>query len=464
MTINHNDTIAAISTPLAPAGLGVVRISGADAVAVADGVFRGSGGRRLSDIDGYQALYGHVFDADGDIDEVVALKFTAPHSYTGEDVVEFSCHGGTYILRRLLRAVCSDGVQLKKRARLAAAGEFTQRAFENGKLDLTAAESVMDLIGAQGEQAHRAALSQRGGALYEQLCSVKSDLLGCSAALSAWVDFPDDEIPDTDAATLRATLCAAANRLQALIDGYGRGKLLRNGIDTVIVGKPNVGKSTLMNLLAGESRSIVSDVAGTTRDIVEEQVAVGGITLRLSDTAGMRCTDDPVEQLGVGLAAKKLDSAALILAVFDLSRPLDDDDVRLINSLKTKAVVAILNKSDLNKQLDCSAISAAIEHCVTISAATGDGEKALESAIMEVTGLNLLDPTEAMLANERQQSCAAAARSAADDAIAAIDAGFTLDAVGVCIDDAIAAICELTGEKVSENIVEEIFSRFCVGK
>ncbi|MBP3514483.1 MAG: tRNA uridine-5-carboxymethylaminomethyl(34) synthesis GTPase MnmE, partial [Elusimicrobiaceae bacterium] len=303
------DTIAALSTPAAPAGLGVIRVSGENACAITATVFRAA--KDIRTMDGYTAAFGHVFDADGDIDECVALVFRAPHSYTGEDTVELSCHGGVYLLRRVLRALYAAG------ARPAEAGEFTRRAFLNGKMDLTGAEAVMDLIAADGKLAARTALHARSGGTFRALQGVKDTLLGLAAQFTAFIDYPDEDIPDLSENQLKTTLTTAADTLRDLLATFDAGKVLREGVDTAIVGSPNVGKSTLMNALAGCERSIVTDVAGTTRDIVEETVRLGEVTLKLSDTAGIRETGDTVEAIGVEKARQRLLDAALVLAVFD---------------------------------------------------------------------------------------------------------------------------------------------------
>lgn len=449
------DTIAAIATALSPAGLGVIRISGGDAAEIADRVFSSKSGASLAETVGYRAMYGTVSDSDGVIDDAVALNFRAPHSYTGENAVELSCHGGVYILRRTLAALVSAG------ARLAEPGEFTMRAFENGKLDLTSAESVMDLIGAEGRLAHSAAVSGHDGALYRALGELRDRLVGLAADISAWVDFPDEDTPAVEPSALKAGLSSVRAGVCGLIDGFGAGKIIRDGIDTVIVGKPNVGKSTLMNRLAGSERSIVTPVAGTTRDIIEESVIFGGLRLRLSDTAGIRETDDAVERVGVGLAEDRLRSASLVLAVFDGSRPFDGDDMRLIELMRGKNSVAAVNKSDLSGGF---AFPDASVPFVRISAATGEGMDALADAVRTAVNINKIDPNAAMLANERQLGCACRCRDAVDQAVAALDSGTTLDAVGVCIDDAVSALLELTGERVSDRVVDDVFSRFCVGK
>ena len=451
--------IAAISTPVSSAGLGVIRVSGDGAIAVAQQVFHPvSSARRLTDLSGYQAMYGHVTDAEGIIDECVALVFRAPHSYTGEDVVELSCHGGVYLLQRTLRALFEAG------AEPAAAGEFTRRAFMNGKLDLTRAEAVMDLIGAEGRLAAKTALATREGAVFRKLLPVKERLIALQAQIAAFVDYPDDDIPELEPLALEQGLTEAIGVLETLLATYDAGRVLHHGVDTAIVGSPNVGKSTLMNCLAGCDRSIVTDIAGTTRDVVEETVRVGEICLRLSDTAGIRDTEDTVEAIGVARSRERLARAALVLAVFDLSRPLSQDDRELIDTLPSQTTIAVLNKQDLPRKIDEQLIKAKFQHIVYMRADTGEGRRALEAAVQEVTGLNRLDEAEPILATERQRDCVRRAAAALHEAVEAIHSGLSQDAVGVSVDGALSALLELTGERATEAVVDGIFSRFCVGK
>ncbi len=452
-------TIAAIATPAAPAGLGVVRLSGDDAIAIAARVFRAADpSRALDTLDGYAAAYGHVFDTDGDIDDGVALVFRAPHSYTGEDTVELSCHGGLYLLQRVLRACLAAGAQP------AGAGEYTRRAFINGKMDLTRAESVMELIAADGRLAARTALAAHEGATYRRLQNVKTNLLAVAAQFGAFIDYPDEDIPELRTDTLAATIQEAQAAITALLDTFDAGRVLRQGIDTVIVGSPNVGKSTLMNCLAGCERSIVTDIAGTTRDVVEESVRVGEVLLRLADTAGIRDTADRVETVGVALARKRLAQAALVLAVFDGSRPLTDEDKALADAVADAATIAIINKADCDERTDRGWLESHFDRVITLSAQSGEGVDTLTEAIAQVTGVARLDAAEPVLATERQRDCAARCLSCLNEAAEALAIGMTLDAVAVSLDGAIAAILELTGERTTEAVVDEVFARFCVGK
>jgi tRNA modification GTPase len=451
--------IAAISTAPAPAGIGMVRLSGDGAVEIASKIFRPrSKTRSLEKTPGYTALYGWVYDADGDIDECVALVFRAPHSYTGEDVVELTCHGGLYLLQRTLRAAIDAG------ARPAEPGEFTKRAFVNGNLDLTGAEAVMDIIAANGRMAAKTALAAREGALYRKMRGVLDELTTAAANLSAFVDYPDDDIPELQPAALKEILQNARLALGGLLKNYDAGRVVREGIDTVIVGRPNVGKSTLMNLLAGYERSIVTSVAGTTRDIVEDTIRLGDIVLRLADTAGQRETSDEVESIGVRRARERMERAELVLAVFDGAEQLNDDDMALAKAAAGQPSIAVINKADIGININEEYIRNLFKHTVIISAQKGEGLEQLEQAVREVTGVAALNESEPLLATERQRDCAKRCLECVNEAIEALDMGYTLDAVGVSIDGAIGALLELTGERATEAVVDKVFERFCVGK
>ena len=457
MPFSH--TIAAVSTPPGLGGLGVIRLSGWSATAIADRVFRGATpGKTLSSLPGYTACYGHVYDGEGDLDECVATVFRAPHSYTGEEVVELSCHGGAYLLQRVLRAVLEAG------ASPAGPGEFTRRAFENGKLDLSAAESVMALIEAKGRLGVRTALASREGAVFRRMQQVKESLTGALANLAAFVDYPDEDIPELAPAALSATLGEADRILTRLLNTFDAGRAVREGIDTAIVGAPNVGKSTLMNALTGEESSIVTDTAGTTRDVVEQTVRMGEVLLRLADTAGIRDTEDRVEAIGVSRARDRLRRAALVLAVFDGSRPLSDADRQVAEEIGDAPAVALINKADLPQVIDKQYIQGKFQQVVEISAATGQGLDRLLDTLRRVTGVCQLTGEEPVLATERQRDCARRALEAIREGNAALEAGVTLDAVTVSLEDGLAAILELTGERVTDSVVNEVFARFCVGK
>lgn len=451
-------TIAAISTGMAAGGIGIVRISGENAIKIADSIFSSVSGRKIADISGYSALYGKAVDGENVLDAAVALLFRAPKSYTGEDVVEISCHGGLYITKRVLRAALSAG------AVPAEPGEFTKRAFLNGKMDLTGAESVMNLISAQGEEAEKIALGILEGGLFKEIKKITDKLLYDMALLSAWVDYPYEEIEELSNENLGGDIRKSIESLQKLINNYDAGKVIIEGVSTAIVGKPNVGKSTLMNLLSGTDRSIVTEIAGTTRDIVEDTVTLGGIVLHLSDTAGVRETDDAVESIGVERAVKRLENAQLVLAVFDASRPLSDDDRRLISLCKNKNAIGIINKTDLVENYLTDELEENFRKLVFISAKTGDGKDRLEQAVTELLGTGNFDTNAATLINERQLECCKNALKALNEAEEALKIGLTMDAVTVCLDSAVESLLVLTGEKATDSVVNEIFAHFCVGK
>lgn len=364
------DTIAAIATPVAAGGIGMVRISGPEAMNIADEVFTSVSGRKAADTEGYHGLFGRLHDRDGEIDEAVVFVYRSPRSYTGENVVEICCHGGIYLVQRTLRACISAG------ARPAQAGEFTRRAFLNGKMSLTQAEAVVDLIASQGAQSAQAALSARDGAVFSKIHKVVDKLLEVSSALAAWVDYPDEDIDEVSDENLRRSVDGICDSLHNILKEYDTGKVLREGVSTVIVGRPNVGKSTLMNLLSGEQKSIVTQIPGTTRDIVEDTIRLGDVVLHLADTAGLRDTEDPVEKVGVELARKRLNTSFLVLAVFDSSQELSDEDMELIEKIKDRPVVAVINKTDLERRIDVEKIRAKIPHIAELSASAGEGVQA----------------------------------------------------------------------------------------
>lgn len=450
-------TIAAIATPAGEASIGVIRISGDDALLVAAACFKPFSKESLADFSGYRAAYGNVTEEDGSvIDDAIALVFRAPHSYTGEDVVEISVHGGRIVLRRVLRRVLSCG------ATAAAAGEFTKRAFLNGKLDLAKAESVMELISAKSEAALKISRSARDGAVSRGVADITDRLLETAASLAVFADYPDEELEGLSHDSFLSLLADCREKTSRLLSSYDAGRVVREGIDCAIVGKPNVGKSSLMNMLCGSERSIVTDIAGTTRDIIENTVTLGDITLNLADTAGIRDTADTVERVGVRLASEKIENAGLVLAVFDASISLDDDDRKLLGSLKDKRAIAILNKTDLPAVVTAKELFPL--RVVSVSAKSGKGVEELTREIEALCDIAALDAGDAVLISERQYDCARRALEAITEAENALLGGVTLDAVSVCIDDAIAALLELTGKRVTNEVADEVFKRFCVGK
>ncbi|MEG0979336.1 MAG: tRNA uridine-5-carboxymethylaminomethyl(34) synthesis GTPase MnmE [Oscillospiraceae bacterium] len=452
------DTIAAIATPNSAGGIGIVRISGSDAIAIADKVFLAKNRLDLSQLQGYRAIYGTIMDKQSAVDEAIALVFRTPKSYTGEDVVEFSCHGGLFVMQRVLRVVIESG------ARPAQAGEFTKRAFLNGRMDLTEAEAVMNIISAHGEQAATVALAALEGSLSKKINEITEIFLSAAAHMSAWVDYPDEEIEQLDFNTLLVDFEKARDNLFALLSKFDAGQAITQGVETVIVGKPNVGKSTLMNMLLGTERSIVTSFAGTTRDIIEETVRIGNVVLRLADTAGIRNSDDPVESIGIDRARQKLMMSGLVIAVFDASEPLCEEDFKLLELCKDKNCIAVVNKTDIKIVYDEQQLKPYVKSVVFISAGKNQGYDELESSIETVLGTQNVDASAAMLATERQRDCCKRALECIDEAIVAIKSGMTMDAVNVSTDGAIEALLEMTGQRASEAVVAKVFENFCVGK
>lgn len=455
-------TICAVSTPLAQGGLSVIRISGDKAIEIAEKIFLPFGDKKVKTMLGHTCVYGKIVNPENNrqIDDAVLTVFIAPKSYTGENTAEISCHGGVYITKEILRLCLAQGAVLAEK------GEFTKRAFLNGKLSLTQAESVMEIISAQGEYALRSANLTREGRLFKEISAAAQELVRILGELAAWVDYPEEDLPDIEESALSNSVEQVLKIIKRILNDYDNGILLRNGVDTVIAGKPNVGKSTLMNMLLGYDRSIVTDIAGTTRDVIEETAKLGELTLKLSDTAGIRDTENKVEQLGVELARKRIKNCALTMAVFDTSRPLDEEDKELLEyvcNLK-KHLIIILNKSDLEPLINPDELKKYSPYIITISAKFNEGRDKIQKAAEEIFSLNNYDPDSTIFANERQKSCAETAKMHLENALSALKAGSTLDAVTVTIDCAANALLELTGEKASEAVVNEVFSKFCVGK
>lgn len=456
--MNHlADTVAAIATPPGVGGIGIVKVSGPQAFAVAQKTVRCRSGEGLAALRGFEARLANVVDvAGGLIDEAVVLVYRGPKSYTGEDTVEIMCHGGEVVCETVLRAVLDAG------ALRAGRGEFTRRAFVNGRVSLTEAEAVCDLINAASRQGEAAAAALVNGALYRKLVALKQRVLALQAQLSAAIDFPEEDVDELDPGALRKELASLRDELQRLCASFTLGADLIRGVPAAIVGSPNVGKSTLLNLLAGAPRALVSPVAGTTRDVVEQKIRLGGTALLLADTAGIRESDDLVERLGIERALAKLDESSLILAVFDRSRPLCEDDRRLIERLRGRRVIAVVNKIDLPAKLELSELETVFENLVQISANDESALETLDRAVSRAVQDGHLDPDQPVLANERQRDCAARALAAVR---AAEQAGAPmLDAVFASLSECLEALAELNGENITEALLDEVFSRFCVGK
>lgn len=453
--VTDSRTIVAIATGTG-GGIGIVRLSGGAAFQIADQLFLGS--RPVAEMRGYTGQLGRVHDGRGDLDQAILFAFHAPYSYTGEDVCEISCHGGAYILERVVQAAVALG------AFPAAPGEFTRRALLNGKMTLTEAESVAALIAGESRQAVRAALAAYDGQLYRRINSISTTLLEVGAHLAAWVDFPEEDVETLLQEDLADVLADAHTQLRELAEGYESGRMLREGISTAIVGSPNVGKSTLMNLLAGQEKSIVTPIPGTTRDVVEERIRLGELVLNLCDTAGIRATQDPVEQLGVARSMQRLEQCDLVLAIFDGARPLDSDDLELLRRLEGRMAIGVVNKCDLPRQADLAAIRQNTRAVVELSAKEGQGLEQLAEEIARQAGLECLDGTSGLLQNRRQLACVVTACAALEEGLAALEAGQTLDALSLHLEEAADALLSLTGQKASDEMIDRVFETFCVGK
>lgn len=452
-------TICALATPPGEGGIATVRVSGPDAYGIVGKIFAPvRQGKSVADAKGYTAMLGHYLLHGAEMDECVALFFRAPHSYTGEDVIELSVHGGTAMADGLLEALITAGCAP------AGPGEFTRRALENGRMSLTQAEAVMEVIAANGRQGAALAKSALDGRLAKRIGCIQTALQTLNAHLTAWVDYPEEDVPELSDEAFVQTLTEQKTELDALINGYSAGAVLRHGVDCVLLGRPNVGKSTLLNLLSGFERAIVTPVAGTTRDVVEQEIQLAGVRLLLADTAGIRDTDDLVEAEGIRRSYRHLERAGLVLAVFDGSAPLSPADLSLAEKCAGRPAVAILNKTDLPQQADEESLRPYFSTVVNISAKDAAFLPAVEQAVTDALHLAEADPDAGLLANERQLAAARTAQAALADALEAVNGGYTLDAAGVCVDDALRALYELTGENAGDDVIDEVFSRFCVGK
>lgn len=461
-----SSTICALATPPGAGGIAVVRVSGPEAYAVVGEIFTPRNpAKRVAEAKGYTAMLGHYHLRGEEMDETIALFFRAPHSYTGEDVIELSVHGGNAMAQGLLEALYLAG------AAPAGPGEFTRRALENGRMSLTQAEAVMEIISAEGRQGAALAKSALDGALARRIAGIQAALQTLAAHLTAWIDYPEEDVPEVSQTELIATLSEQKDTLDQLIAGYGAGAVLRRGVDCVLLGRPNVGKSTLLNLLAGFDRAIVTPIAGTTRDVLEQAVMLGdtGIRLNLFDTAGVRevgADGDAIEAEGIRRSWRKLDEAGLVLAVFDAAQPLSDDDLELARRCQGRPAIAVLNKQDLAGETDVprGTLEPYFKKIVPMCARDAVGLQALTDAVADLLGTAQLDPEAAQLCSARQLAAATRARDALAEAIAARQNGFGLDAAAVCLTDALQALFDLTGENASDATIEEVFETFCVGK
>lgn len=454
-----SDTIAAIATGNVISAIGIIRLSGDDTLAVIDRVFRPSSGKAMSESPNRKLVYGALCDTDGQtLDLCLCTISRGPSSYTGEDTAELQCHGSPTVLRAGLQALFAAG------ARQALAGEFSKRAFLNHRMDLTQAEAVIDLIHAESAQEAKNAVGQLGGAVLRRAQGVYDTLADIASHYHAVIDYPDEDIEDFELTAYTAALTDSIAQLQRLLDTFARGSVLHSGVPSVILGRPNAGKSSLLNALLGYDRAIVTDIPGTTRDTIEERVTLGGVLLRLTDTAGLHATADPVEALGVGRALDAAGQAALAIAVFDASEPLTADDRQVIQAAQqAQERIAVLNKSDLPAVLSAEDFTADFDRVCIVSSKEHTGLASLEEAVAALFPLPDA-PAGEILTNARHADAVSRALESLRAALDAMQLGVTPDAVLTEAEEAMSALGELTGASIREDITNRIFSRFCVGK
>lgn len=457
-----SETIAAISTAVGNSGIGIIRISGEEALAVADQIYRGKGDKKLADQPSHTIHYGFICDGDEVIDEVLVSIMRGPRSFTAEDTVEINCHGGVYAVKRVLDTVIKYG------ARPAAPGEFTKRAFLNGRIDLSQAEAVIDVIQSKNEYALKSSVSQLKGSIHKKIKEIRQRILYQIAFIESALDDPEhislEEYPEK----LHLETEELLGQVGRLIDSADNGRMMREGIETVILGKPNAGKSSLLNTLLGESRAIVTDIAGTTRDVLEETITLNGITLNIFDTAGIRQSEDIVERIGVEKAKEKAQNADLIIYVVDSSTDTDENDREIIRVLKDKKVIVLLNKSDLDQKTTEESIRGLTQKeypVISISAKEHTGIELLEQKIKEMFYHGEISfNDEIYITNARQKASLSEAAESLKKVIESIRTGMPEDFYSIDLMSAYEALGEITGEAVGEDLVNEIFGRFCMGK
>ena len=460
----HEETIAAIATATGEAGIGIVRVSGSEALEKVAPLFYNAAGKAVTDLPPRRMLYGHICNPENQqvVDEVLLVYMKAPHTYTREDVVEIQCHGGSQSVRRIMALLLSQGI------RGATPGEFTKRAFLNGRLDLTQAEAVMDLISARTERSHQAAMDQLEGFLSRKVRALRQQMLALLAEMEVSIDFSEEE--DVEPATYESLMTASKaliDDIDSLIASARTGKILREGIKTVIVGKPNVGKSSLLNALLRESRAIVTDIPGTTRDAIEEQLNLRGIPMVLMDTAGIRETEDLVEQLGVERTRLLFEKADLVIMMLDASTHLSQEDLEILSMIKSKKTLILVNKIDLPPRFSESELPEWVDRrqLLRISLLEEAGMESLEEALMQLIFQGEKQEQEReMVTNLRHQQALEVARKALQDGLQALENKLPLDFLQVDYQTAMDSLGEIIGETVREDLVDYIFSHFCIGK
>ncbi len=458
----YNDTICAIATALSNSGISIIRVSGPKAVEIVDSIFVNPSLKHiLKSIESHTVSYGFLLDGENIVDEVLVSFFKGPKSFTAEDTVEINCHGGVFVTKRILDIVVNAG------ARLALPGEFTKRAFLNGRIDLSKAEAVMDLISSESNLSLKNSVSQLRGSVYSLIKRLREEIIYEIAFIESALDDPEHISLEGYPEKLNAKVNDSVNEIKKLIESCNNGRLVKDGIKTVILGKPNAGKSSMLNLLTGYDRAIVTDIAGTTRDIIEEKIRLGDVNLCIVDTAGIRNTDDIVESIGVNRAKAYAEDADLILYVVDSSVNLDENDMNIISMLENKKSIVLFNKSDLSSNVDMDEIKSKLpnSYIIRTSAKDESGINELEECIMNMFTLNEIDSSnEIIITNQRHKEALNNAMNSLQQVLNSISLGLPEDFYSIDLMNSYASLGEIIGEEVSDDLVNEIFGKFCMGK
>nr|WP_330404975.1 tRNA uridine-5-carboxymethylaminomethyl(34) synthesis GTPase MnmE [Romboutsia ilealis] len=456
-----DDTIAAIATAPGEGGIGIVRISGEKSLEVAQSIFKSKSGKMIKDYNTRTLIYGKIVDGEKVIDEVLVAYMKGPNSYTAEDVIEINCHGGFISVKKILELILSKGV------RIADAGEFTKRAFLNGRIDLSQAEAIIDVIKSKTDMAHEVAQNQLEGSLAKKIKDLRMNVTEVLAHLEVSIDFAEEDVEEITYQTLEEKSLELRNEIKKLYDTAESGKILRDGLKTVIVGKPNVGKSSLLNSILGENRAIVTDIAGTTRDVIEEFVNIKGIPLKIVDTAGIRETEDVVEKIGVEKSRESFSTADLVIMVLDASRKLSEEDMEILESIKNKKTIVLLNKVDLEAQIELEKIKEFVssDDIIEISALKNQGIEELQDKIesMVYQG-SVKNSSNLMITNSRHKDALFKAYESINDAISAIEQRMPYDFIEVDFKNIWDYLGYINGDTVREDLLDTIFANFCIGK
>lgn len=455
------DTIAAIATAIGESGVSIIRVSGSNSLEIVNKIFRAKNGKNILDIKPYSMRYGNLIDSNNGsiIDEVIISFMKGPKSFTAEDTVEVNCHGGIFVTSRILEEILKCG------ARIAEAGEFTKRAFLNGRIDLSEAEAVMDIITAKTEASMKAAVMQAEGRVSKEINILRDELLEIIAHIEATVDYPEDDLEEMTSEKTTAVLEVVLDKITKLILTADEGKILREGLKTAIVGKPNVGKSSLLNVLLEENRAIVTDVAGTTRDVIEEYINIDGIPINIMDTAGIRETEDIIEKIGVEKSKQKIEEADLIVFMLDSSSALDEKDLEIIEYIKNKKYIVLLNKIDLPRKIDEKSIKDINpEFIIEISAKNALGIVELKNKIKNLFFKGDIKLNDYIITNTRHKAALIKAKSSLIDSLTALKNTQAIDLASIDVRNAWYALGEVTGDTLEEDLIDKIFKNFCLGK